>query len=86
MDCARNGRCVHEKRPSANRGSYKIKYSISAASTKKPLKAIATMPSTSRFVFAILIASSLGFAATAGQVAAEEANGSGQKKPLRKYW
>jgi hypothetical protein len=35
------------------------------------------MPSIRRFVFAILIAS-LGFAASAGQVAAEEANGSGQ--------
>jgi hypothetical protein len=41
------------------------------------LKAIATMPSIHRFVFAILIAS-LGVAATAGRVAAEEAKGSGQ--------
>jgi hypothetical protein len=35
------------------------------------------MPSIRRFVFAILIAA-MGFGATAGQVAAEEANGSGQ--------
>jgi hypothetical protein len=67
---------MHEKRPWADRDSCTIRTALDALQ-KNLLKRVVTMPLIRRLGFAVLIAS-LGFTATTGRVAAEEAKGSGQ--------